>query len=66
MGHGGGLIPLAAVQTRGQRELAVRHSRLQTATPEPHRDTADVKIQVEKSDFIYFFPDTNTAIKTAT
>lgn len=43
--HGGGLILLTAVQARGQCELAVRNSRLQTTTPEQHRDIADVMIQ---------------------
>lgn len=42
VGHGGGLIPLTAIQTRGQCELAVRHSWLQAAAPVQHRDRADV------------------------
>lgn len=43
--HGGGLILLTVVQARGQCELAVRNSRLQTTTSEQHRDMADVVIQ---------------------
>lgn len=49
VGHGGGLVPLTAVQTGGQSELAVRHPRLQTATSAEHRDTAEVMIHSEES-----------------
>jgi len=45
VGHGGGLVPRTDVQTRGLGHLAVRPSRLQTATPAQHRDTTEIRIQ---------------------
>lgn len=65
VGHGSGLIPLTAVRTRGQRELVVRHSRLQATTSEQHREITDTM----KGTVGFFFklqlilPHTNTAIK---
>lgn len=49
VGHGGGLILLAAVQTGGHCELAVRHPRLQTATPE-HTQHGDVTLMLQSEE----------------
>lgn len=55
MGHGGGLVPLTAVQSRGQRELAVRPSWLQTATSGSTRTRSRLKFKSAYLRSAYFY-----------